>query len=108
MLTNQRSKTPEGGRSSGRSRQIMARANGGGGDRLTAGGHKVRGRGAIRFRAEEEDDTGGRGGGSRARSRSATPPHWKREEVFNYHCLNLIFVIVLNVWNEYFECIFVP
>uniref|UniRef100_A0A915EFY1 PPIase cyclophilin-type domain-containing protein n=1 Tax=Ditylenchus dipsaci TaxID=166011 RepID=A0A915EFY1_9BILA len=37
--------------------------------RTAKNGHKVKGRGAIRFRADEYD-----------RSRSVTPPHWKREE----------------------------
>uniref|UniRef100_A0A915NIT5 peptidylprolyl isomerase n=1 Tax=Meloidogyne floridensis TaxID=298350 RepID=A0A915NIT5_9BILA len=44
----------------------------------TRSGHRVKGRGSLRFRTPSDDE------GSRvpvhSRSRSATPPHWKREE----------------------------
>lgn len=37
--------------------------------RVTSSGHKIKGRGFVRYRTPE-----------RERSRSVTPPHWKREE----------------------------
>lgn len=40
--------------------------------RITRSGIRVKGRGAIRFHADDYH---------RDRSRSLTPPHWKREEV---------------------------
>jgi hypothetical protein len=39
----------------------------------TRSGHRVKGRGAIRFRTPSDDE-------APIRSRSATPPHWRREE----------------------------
>uniref|UniRef100_A0A0N5AND2 Peptidyl-prolyl cis-trans isomerase n=1 Tax=Syphacia muris TaxID=451379 RepID=A0A0N5AND2_9BILA len=42
--------------------------------RLTRSGHKIKGRGALRFRSD--------------RDRSRTPPHWRREQVKYYlHCI---------------------
>lgn len=60
------------------------RGGGGGGRRspmvrVTRSGHKVKGRGAIRFRADDDYQ----------RERSITPPHWRREEVstiYTYQC----------------------
>ena len=60
-----RSKTPEGGRT----HQPMRGAN----IVQTRSGHRVKGRGAIRFRTPSDDE-------APVRSRSATPPHWRREE----------------------------
>lgn len=57
-----RSKTPEGGRTRGPVVQSSGRQR---------TGHRVKGRGAIRFRPDEEEQV---------RSGSETPPHWKREE----------------------------
>ena len=65
-LTLSRSKTPEDGRPRGPVTQPS------GFSRKTHTGHRVKGRGAIRFRPDEEEE--------QVRSRSQTPPHWKREE----------------------------
>lgn len=68
-----RSKTPENATSHS-SRPSMRQSSA-----KTRSGHRVKGRGSLRFRTPS-DDEGSRGRGPSIRSRSATPPHWKREE----------------------------
>uniref|UniRef100_A0A914I3V5 peptidylprolyl isomerase n=1 Tax=Globodera rostochiensis TaxID=31243 RepID=A0A914I3V5_GLORO len=63
-----RSKTPEGKESTRHNLTASSTSV-----RQSRGSMRVKGRGAIRFRPEDEAFGGGR-------SRSATPPHWRREE----------------------------
>uniref|UniRef100_A0A183CK63 peptidylprolyl isomerase n=1 Tax=Globodera pallida TaxID=36090 RepID=A0A183CK63_GLOPA len=63
-----RSKTPEGKESTRHNLAASSTSV-----RQSRGSMRVKGRGAIRFRPEDEAFGGGR-------SRSATPPHWRREE----------------------------